>query len=277
MECIGTYYLHNFKLTDSSEFNEDVFKTGNSIYEVIRVEEGIPLFIEKHLNRLFHSADISGLNINEGYCDFESLAEELIKKNNLKKGKIKIIIHFNSDNDNLEKDVLVYITSHYFPTKKDIDEGVELGFCSASRQNPNAKILNTEARQKANHYIVEKQLFEVVLLDSDQCITEGSRSNIFFIKNDIIYTAPQQDVLMGITRSNIIDICNKHNLKLVEKKIHISDLEKMDSAFISGTSLKVQAVRNIEQYNFDTQNKTLRRLIQLYDKLIDDYIKDKLT
>ena len=163
------------------------------------------------------------------------------------------------------------------PTKKDINEGVELGFCSASRQNPNAKILNSDARQKANHYIVEKQLFEVVLLDSDQCITEGSRSNIFFIKNDMIYTAPQQDVLMGITRSNIIDICRKHNIKLVEKKTHISDLEKMDSAFISGTSLKVQAVKNIEQYNFDTQNKTLRILIQLYDKLIDDYIKDKLT
>ena len=63
MECYKEFFIHNFKLKHCTEFDESVFTTGISIYEVIRIEQGIPLFLEDHLNRLFYSADISNLSI----------------------------------------------------------------------------------------------------------------------------------------------------------------------------------------------------------------------
>ena len=214
MECNQKYYIHNYKFFNCSEFKEELFEDGISIYEVIRIEKGIPLFLESHLNRLFHSVDISNLNINESYCDFETLIEELIKKNETYTGKIKIIVHYNPEN-RVEKDVFLYFTPHYFPSEKDIANGVKIGLCKAVRSNPNAKILNTDARQKANHYIVENKLFEVLLQDHD-LIKEGSRSNVFFIKDNTIITPPAYEVLKGITRTNILKICKISLIKLLK-------------------------------------------------------------
>lgn len=272
MECIEKYYIHNFKFFESSLFNEEVFVNGTSLYEVIRIEKSTPLFLENHLNRLFNSADLSRFNINENYCDFETLVYELIKKNEVETGKIKIVIHYNSDNSKQEKDVLLYFTPHYFPSKIEYKEGVKVGLCKAVRNNPNAKILNTSARQKANHYIIENKLFEVILMDEKQYISEGSRSNIFFIKENTVITPPHKYVLMGITRNNIIDLCKKNSINLIERKVHLTELKEMDSAFISGTSLKVLPLKNIENFMFSTDDNLLRKLLDLYEDLIDNYI-----
>ncbi len=275
MECIHKYYIHNFKFIENSQFSEEIFAEGTSIYEVIRIEKSTSLFLENHLNRLFNSADLSRFNVTESYCDFETLIYELIKKNKVENGKIKIVLHYKADNKNQEKDILLYFTPHYFPSEKEYKEGINIGLCKAVRNNPNAKILNTRARQKANHYIIENKLFEVLLIDKNQNITEGSRSNIFFIKDDTVITSPHQDVLMGITRNNIINLCKKNLINHIERKVHLSELKQMDSAFISGTSLKVLPVKNIEGIEFNTNNKLLKRLLILYDDLINNYILEK--
>jgi len=277
MECINGYYIHNFKLIESSNFNEEILKDGTSIYEVIRIEQGIPVFLEDHLNRLFYSAELSNLNIDESYCDFETLIEQLILKNKIKQGKIKIVVHFNTNKMNIEKNILIYFTQHYFPSEQEIKTGVKSGLCRATRTNPNAKILNTNARLKANNIISENKFFEVLLLDDDGFITEGSRSNVFFIKGDTIYTPPNSDILMGISRKNVIELCSKNNIKINERKIHSSEISEIDSVFISGTSLKVLPLRTIDNDTFNPENQILLKLIELFNFQIQSYVQEKLT
>ncbi|MBU8891243.1 MAG: aminotransferase class IV [Bacteroidales bacterium] len=277
MECSGNFYLHNFKFIKSDHFDDSFLKNGISIYEVIRIENGVPLFLENHLNRLYKSSEISNFSINESYCDFETLTGELITKNNILRGKIKIIVQFNTVNGDKEKNLLIYFTPHYFPTSEECKKGVKTGFCKAIRLNPQVKILNSEARIRANDTIAEKKLFEVILQDNDGFITEGSRSNVFFIKDDELITPPESDVLQGITRLNIIRLCKSENIKLKEKKIHISEISEMDSAFLSGTSLKILPVNNIDSFEFYTQNQVLQKISGLYNKSIEDYINERST
>lgn len=276
MECTGSYFLHNFKYKETKLFNESVFGKGISVYEVIRIEKSIPLFLENHLNRLFSSADLSNVNINESYCDFETLISELIKKNNENEGKIKIVIHF-SEHSRQENDVLIYFTPHYFPTTEEYKNGVKVGICNTERKNPNAKVLNTEARQRANNTIAEKKLFEVLLTNHKGYITEGSRSNVFFIKDNSIVTPPAKDVLMGITRNNIIKICKENKISVLEQKVHLNDVSSMDAAFLSGTSLKVLPVSCIDEKKINHQHLLLEKLKSLYNKLIQDYVSERLT
>jgi branched-chain amino acid aminotransferase len=277
MECYKDFFIHNFKLKPCKEFNESKFETGISIYEVIRIEQGIPLFLEDHLNRLFYSADISNLSINESYCDIETLIEELIKKNNTKEGKIKLIIRFNEENGSSEKDLLIYFTPHYFPSVEEYKNGVTIGSCIATRGNPNAKILNTEARTRANNTIVEEKLFEVLLINDKGFITEGSRSNVFFIKNNQVITPPVKDVLNGITRMNIIKLCKQNNIKIIEKEIHYSEIQNMDTLFLTGTSLQTLAIRKIGGLEFNTKNEILNRITELYKKLTEKYLNSKIN
>jgi branched-chain amino acid aminotransferase len=274
MECIKDFYLHNFKFKKSDEFDESVLTSGISLYEVIKIENRIPIFLEDHLNRLFESADISYLQINESYCDIESLILELIKKNDADKGKIKIIIHFN-ENSKSEEDLLIYFTPHIIPSKENYENGIVAGICDAVRLNPNAKIYNTDARKKANVKILQEKLFEVLLVDKEGFITEGSRSNVFFIQDHKVLTPPNKDVLNGITRKHIIDICLKNNIPIIEQKINYSEIPQIDAIFFTGTSIDVLPVKTIEKNVFSTNNTLLKQIMDLYKQLISDYIASK--
>ncbi|HAF28669.1 MAG TPA: aminotransferase class IV [Bacteroidales bacterium] len=275
MECYEKYFIHNFKLKQSSVFEELVLSSGISIYEVIKIEQGIPLFLENHLNRLFSSADLSNLSINESYCDLEKLISELINRNKATEGKIKLVIRFDKNSRSNEKDLLIYFTPYSYPTADDYRFGVKIGLCKAVRTNPNAKILNTEARNKANEVIAKSTFFEVLLVDDHGFITEGSKSNIFFIKDSQLITPPESAVLNGVTRKNILKICKQNKIDLLEEKISISDIKNMDSAFLTGTSLNVLPVHFIEEIEFKTENKILKRLVKLYELSVVEYISLK--
>lgn len=275
MECIQKYFIHNKIIKSCKDFNESVIETGLSVYEIIRVENGLPLFIDDHLERLYTSAAIFNLVIEESGKEIKHFIQTLIHKNQVKKGKIKLVIHFNSKITS-EQNLLLYFTTYYFPSQQEYKNGVTVGLCKAIRTNPNAKVLNIQARRRANNIIVENKFFEVLLLDVNDFITEGSRSNVFFIQDDIIYTPPEKNVLQGITRKNILQICKNHDFSVIEKNIHLSELKKFDALFLSGTSLKILPIKNIEKDFFDTKNNTLQKLMTLYNQLIENYIEKKL-
>ena len=77
------------------------------------------------------------------------------------------------------------------------------------RENPNAKIINLSFREKVNKKIREKNAYEAILVDRKGYITEGSKSNIFMIKDNMLLTSPVKAVLPGVTRGEIIDIAEE--------------------------------------------------------------------
>ena len=272
MECTHDYYIHNFKLYDSSNFDENILTDGIAVYEVIRIEKNIALFLEEHLSRLYYSSEIHSLQINEGYCDFETLVEQLLEKNKISTGKIKIVVNFDKESRQ-EKDILIYFTSHYFPSEDELKTGVNVGVHCGERTKPNAKILNTPIRTKTDYLIAENDIFEVLLLDSDGCITEGSRSNVFFIKDNTIITSLEHDVLNGVTRTKLLKAFKQNNIELDQRKISLSEIEEMDCAFLTGTSIGILPIKNINGKNLNTNNNLLIKIKDLYNNLVNDYLE----
>jgi len=121
---------------------------------------------------------------------------------------------------------------------------------------------------------MEKYKVYELLLTSDGKVTEGSRSNIFFIKGQTIFTAPGDSVLKGITRKKIFGVCKKIRFEVIEKVISINELSDYEAAFLSGTSPKVLPIKQIQGLSeYDTQNETLNKVREAYDELIDSYQK----
>ena len=256
------YISVNGELKGEKQFIHDENEGG--VYEVLRVLDGTPLFLEEHLERFFHSAQLAGKNILYSETQIKDFLRDLIDKNKNPIGNILISFKVN---------LVAYFLPHVYPTSKMYDEGVECGILKAERDNPNAKVLHTTVRNRANQIISEKGFYEVLLVDHLGKVTEGSRSNVFFVSGNEIVTSPANKVLMGITRQKTLQIARDLNIPVVEKEVSFSELKSFNSAFITGTSPKILPIVKIDAFKFDPKNEIVRQLIISYNELIANYLK----
>ncbi|MFT5749340.1 MAG: branched-chain amino acid aminotransferase [Ancylomarina sp.] len=259
-ECIQCKYIHNSKLKDSNEFENNFFKNGLSLYEVMRVVESKPIFLEDHLMRLQKSAKKVGQFIWLNYPELVEKIKLVIRKNGVVEGNIKIVFNIYDNNRNF----YCYFLQHKYPRKNEYLEGVHTIIYNAERSNPNAKVYDHELRSHTNTIIENPDIFEVVLMDELDNIREGSRSNLFFIKGDELVTAPDDDVLNGIVRGKVVEICKRIGIPVLKEKIAYNKLSEFDAAFLTGTSPQVLPINSINMMPFDVNHHLLKLLLETY-------------
>ena len=267
-ECVNKFFICDGEVKECSKFDSLLRFEGITIYEVIRVIDRVPLFIEQHLSRLVNSSRLAKVQLK--YTDSEIINQIrlLIKQNDVINGNIKIIFNYSSD-------ILscIYFIKHSYPTEKMYREGVETILYHSERTNPNIKAVNKAFRENVEAKIQEAKVYEAILVDRNGYITEGSKSNIFVIKDNKILTAPLKDVLPGVTRERVISISKKLGFNIHEENIHYEDLYCMDALFITGTSPKLLPISKVEDKIINsTKNTILNRLMLEYDLLINEYI-----
>jgi len=225
-------------------------------YEVIRLIDGFPLFLEHHYQRLLKTC---GDNYPSTLPSLKTLQEEitwLTKVNKLRNVNIKIIV-------SKEYRAIFAITSTY-PRPEDYRQGVICNLLFEERENPEIKVFQAELRKKVAKKKQETGVFESILVNKNGRITEGSKSNIFFIKGKELFTAPSFLVLSGITRQKVLEICNKQSYKVNFDAVHYSKINQFDSAFICGTSPGILPIRKIEDVHFQVDNSILKTIHKYY-------------
>ncbi|APH14981.1 aminotransferase class IV family protein [Clostridium sporogenes] len=271
MECFNEFFIENEKIKERDSFEESFLKEGKSLYEVIRIIGGAPLFLKSHLERFYNSAKLEGLNL---WLDEEEIKEKinrLIEINKVSIGNIKLVFNFNKGKNN---NFLCYFLKHNYPEDIEYKRGVKTILYHGERENPNAKVINMDFRKIVGEKIKEEKAYEAILVDRNGYITEGSKSNIFMIKDGKVITAPIEKVLPGITRQNIIDVCKNLNLQVEEEKVHYKDIDKLDGLFISGTSPKVLPIKSVDEIEFkSSKNKLILSIMEGYNKAIEEDIK----
>jgi len=268
MECLGRYYFLDGNILPV-EREEEMASGEVSFYEVIRTKGGVPLFFDDHMKRLKDGIstrydlkdDISEL-ITEGL-------DALVRQETFAEINVRITVSFIGQEHSVH---ICYISSSY-PNDETVRDGVSLIFYRAERFDPAVKLLNNRLRLSVNEALLKKKAYEALLVNNDGIITEGSRSNVFFVNvKGILYTAPDSMVLSGITRKYVIEICRKEGVKVIFEAVRVSEMHDFISAFITGTSPMVLPVKCIDNHIFRTDNDIIKRLIFLYRQLADDSI-----
>lgn len=245
------------------------------LYEVIRVIDHVPLFLEDHLERLYHTAELNRiLNLPDDSVIRNAIVN-LISDENQEIGNIKLTFSILRPDRSAEMD-LVFIP-HSYPAEEKYVTGVKVGILKAERQNPQAKIQNMTLRNKANLLMSKENVFEVLLVDKDGNITEGSRSNIFLVKDNQLFTSLDEKVLQGITRKKIVKLCDEHKIPLVKNDIPLSEINRFEGAFLTGSSPKVLPIYAIADINFNPGLPLIKKMITLYDEEIREYIASVLV
>lgn len=265
------FVLSNEGLIADSAYLGTPFISTPSVYEVIRLIDGVALFLEDHFERLKRSMQIQGLMFQMDFQDFKRNIAELARQNQRIEGNVKFICSVVEGNN---KWVFSFIP-HSYPSEHDYEMGVLTDLLFAERRNPNAKVVQADIRDVANQMIADLKLYEVLLVDGNRRITEGSRSNVFFVKSGVFYTAPASMVLEGITRLKVIDCLKNLNFQIVEQAVSKDEITDFDAVFLTGTSPKVLPVRAVGEQIFDVKNRAIRKLMDSYNLMIQDYIRNE--
>jgi branched-chain amino acid aminotransferase len=238
-----------------------------SIYEVIRVEEGVPLFVDDYLDRLEHSFSVIGRNHFMGRQELLAAVIRLIKLNEHTSGPVKII--FGTGDFSF---LLLYIMKPHLPAPEEYITGVKTILLKAMRNNPNAKIWNSALRSESIAAMQASGAYEAILVDESGHITEASRSNVFFIQNNLLVTSPASTVLPGITRKKVLEICASSNINVKMEQVRASDLEHYEACFLTGTARKIVPVRWIDSFSFSVTHPMMHSISHGFETLVKEYL-----
>ncbi len=261
-------FMRNWVLCPAADFPRLYHAVEPSCYEVVRLMGGQPLFLNEHYDRLVATAASIERKLPFTLAELKEHIIYLAKENGVKDYNVKLIYNDFANGGT----VFLFFTPTAYPTEEMYARGVATDFLNAIRPNPHAKIINQGLRDDADALMAEKGLFEAVLVNEDSQVTEGSKSNLFFIRGDTLVTSPAHQVLLGVTRQRIFRLCEGAGIPVVEEYIPADRLDRFSAAFISGTSPKVLPIANIGPVAFDVNDPLLRRVMGLYDKEIHRYL-----
>jgi branched-chain amino acid aminotransferase len=259
-ECYGNKFILNGKLETSDSFDNSLVYEGDSVYEVIRMVRNSPVFFYDHMERLSLSVRMQKKQM---LADSFVLKRDIIiltRSDKRKEINLKIVFNYNRDSFNY----LVYFIEPIYPSEKQYKNGVKGILFYAERKDPGSKVINHKLRSSIFHKLILDGGYEALLVNEKGQITEGSRSNIFFLKNDTLVTAPDNMILCGITRKHILDICRENDIKVRLACVRADRITDYDAIFMTGTSPMVLPFSSVDDKVFRVRLPLIENLRKLY-------------
>ena len=229
---------------------------GYGTFEGIRsyhTVNGVKIFkAHEHFERLKRSCALVGIPFHYGAEELTQLSYQVLERNNLTDAYLRPLV-FCSPNMSLTspKEVSLMITA--WEWGKYLGDQL-LRVCISSYQRPNPKSVKVEAKV-CGHYVnsilatteaKQRGFDEGLMLDAEGYVAEGPGANFFFEKDGVLYTSPLGNILPGITRATVIEICRELDIPVEEKLFRAEELFDADSAFFCGTAAEVIGIESIE-------------------------------
>lgn len=260
----GKFLIVNGNTADASDYTQE--SSADLYYEVIRVIKGKYLFLDDHLNRLRFSCS-KRFSDCPGTDTIKSQLIRLAEISGINDGNVKLLVYHLEG----ESNIVCYFVPHHYPEAEDYILGVKVLTFEFVRPDPNVKRWNERFRLRVNQFIKEENIYEALLINEEGKLTEGSRSNLFFIddKNRVI-TTPNDQVLQGITQKYVFQICHELGLTVIEQAISLKNVSNMTGCFITGTSPKVLPVSRIDDVHFNSKNPVIQEIVNSFNQLIQE-------
>ena len=233
---------------------------------------------EEHFNRLRNSAD--ALNIPYSWSNEELIKAtyEILEKNNLQDAYIRPLVYAPA-NMSFVLNKESFITLEAWQMSPFLGDQL-LNVMTSSFERPNPKGFKIEAKA-TGHYVnsilasqeaKSKGFDEALLKDMNGFVAEGPGANFFVEKNNVLYTPQAGNILPGITRTTVFEICKELKVEVVEKQITLSEVHAADSAFFCGTAAEIIGIATLDKIPFKKEWKnSLGSIIQeKYKELVTE-------
>lgn len=265
------YFSQNGKILPIEQavipFSNIEYSYGFGVYENVRISNGVVFFLKDHTSRLLESAKIIGIAhlFNEKFIINSIL--DLIKNTDSETYNLKILLIGGPTKENASLNI--FCLNPLFPNKKLYRDGAEFITYNYERAFPHAKALNMLRSYLAYRKAKESGAYDALLINHDDFITEGTRTNFFCIKDKTIYTPFEKDILLGVMRKAALKVALENEYSIVEKNIKLDEIKSYDGAFVTSTSSKIVPIKSIDGVILNYPD-TLKELM----RLLNDFLKN---
>ncbi len=231
------------------------FQYADGVYEVLRTYNKKYFMQEEHLERLKHSLEEIKIKGFDSYGELPAIFDLLIHKNGFEKDEVTVYLQITRGK--------AFPRTHHFP--KDKTKPTFIITVSPVKQNRElnkngVKIILEKDIRWARCDIKSVSLLPSVLMNQkafengayetvwvkDGYLTEGTHTNFFGVRNGKVFSYPLSDnILPGITRIAIIDICKGLNIEFINEGVKEKEINNFDEFFLTGTSTEVMPVTYI--------------------------------
>jgi branched-chain amino acid aminotransferase len=280
----------NDKVVPSAEAKISVFDHGflygDGIYETMRAYDGVVFMIDEHMRRLHRSATLIGLDIGKSPDGLKLAIYETMQANNLSAAYIRMTISRGAGAIGLDpalcKVPTLVVMAHEFRDypKSYYEEGLRLIISSVRRNikealNPQIKSLNFLNNILAKIEAIKADVDESLMLNAAGFLAEGTISNIFFVKDDILCTPSVEcGILDGITRTIVLDLASRTGITVKEGEFRPEDLYAASEVFITNSTMEVMPVRRVDDKHFKA-GEVSKLLLSKYRDEVRGYIREK--
>lgn len=274
----NTILYLNGEFVKASEAKTDFYSQslhyGYAVFEGIRSYRNINgetiIFKEvEHFERLKNSA----LSMNMPFpFSTEELIEatyELLDANNLQDAYIRPVIYAPA-NMSFAQNTTSYIMIAVWEMSPFLGEKL-LRVMTSSFQRPNPKGFKIEAKASghyvnsllASHEAKANGYDEALLTDMNDNVAEGPGANVFYEKDGKLITPATGNILPGITRATVMEICKELNIPVVEKLFTTNEMKHADAAFFCGTAAEVIGWLSLDDVSFKKPwSESLGKIVQ---------------
>jgi branched-chain amino acid aminotransferase len=259
---------------------------GDGIFEGIRVYRGRIFKCRQHIDRLWKSAAGIRMTIPISQDEMVRVMRECIEANSLTDGYIRLVVTrgfgtLGLDPRKCPRPGVICIADdiQLFP-----QEMYQKGMRVVVAHRPVNPIECLDPRVKSLNYLnhilakcegIDFGCHEVVRLNMQGEVAEGSGDNLFMIKDGVVYTPPTEvGILEGITRDFVMrTLCPGVGVKCVEKRFKLPELLAADEVFLTGSAAEIISVTQIDQY--EGKNITSSKVISHGEGALTRKLRDK--
>ncbi|MGB3005026.1 MAG: branched-chain-amino-acid transaminase [Chitinophagaceae bacterium] len=253
--------------SQSLHYGYSVFE-GIRSYKTLARETKIFKAVE-HFDRLKQSASALNMPYHWNSQQLIDVTYEVLKRNSLQDAYIRPVIYAPANMSFVENKES-FIVIEVWEMQPFLGEKL-LRVMSSSFQRPNPKGFKITAKA-GGHYVNSilasqeakaKGFDEALLNDMNDYVAEGPGANLFFEKDGKLFTPPAGNILPGITRASVFEICEELNIPVEEKLFTTEELKKADAVFFCGTAAEVIGWESLDDVKFPKiWNNSLCKTIQ---------------
>jgi branched-chain amino acid aminotransferase len=262
------------------------FLMGDGVWEGLRVSAGHPAFLEQHLDRLQEGAAAIALDIGRSREELTSEIYRTLAANEMHGDGVHVRLMVTRGpkstpyQDPRVSDgpaTLVIIAEHKEPLPATVERGLSLFTVHVRRARPDTVDPKLNAHSKLNDVLACIQAYtagadEALMLDPDGFVATCNSTHFFIVRGGEVWTSTGMYCLAGITRSNVLRLCELQRIPARERSFSLTEVYSADEAFVTGTFAGVVPVHTVDGRRIGTGRRgpMVERLQGLYVELVRD-------
>lgn len=276
----------NGELKHRDEATVSVFDSGyllgDGVWEGLRVKNGGVAFLNEHLKRLYAGAKTIDMDIGLSKEELTQRLFDCLKAQDMSDGvHIRLMVTrgikttpYQGPRFTITKPTVVIIPEYKAPVPEVIEKGLSLFTVHVRRTGPAEQDQKLNSHSKLNCILACIQADkagadEGLMLDADGFVATCNSTHFFIVRDGEVWTSPPDYCLGGITRGNIIRVCEEAGITVREKRFSLFDVYSADEAFVTGTFAGVTPVREVDGRTIEHVGGPMaQKITGLYQNLV---------